>query len=380
LAAAARGRIAGGMILVRDIKEIAEYAASGRPPDVTFHQLAPAARSPVRPPLFLLGAGNAEMLWQVFGQIDTPAIGCYRIDDAALAPTGFAIKDGIAFHADAFIHPRHHVVAISDRLNAETLPVRHIDGALAVIYGPGHETWGHWLTDFLPRLWVLHAAGYDLARLRFVMPPDLRDFATPLLALCGLREEQFVVYDYWRELLHADRLLLPTGLRVENRLAPCFAQATAFWTARARANAGAAHGAFSSALYLSRSLVPPTRDLLNRTEIEAIARDFGLVAVRPETLSIAEQIGLFSGARLIVGEYGSALHNAVFAAPGAAVCALRGTSLHPSFVQSGIATALGQELGYVFGDTGGQDVRQAFVIPGGYFMRALEILKEAVLF
>jgi len=368
------------MILVRDIKEIAGHAASGRPPEVTFHPVAPAARSPVRPPLFLLGPANTELLWQIFGQIDTPAIGCYTIRDATLAPTGVAIKNGIAFHADAFIHPRHHVVAVSDRLNTETLKPRHVDGTLAVIYGPGHETWGHWLTDFLPRLWVLHAAGHDLATLHFVMPPDLRDFAWPLLALCGLRDEQFVIYDYWRELIHADCLLLPTGLRAENRLAPCFAQATAFWTGRARAAASAGPGAFGNALYVSRSAAPATRNLVNRNEIEAIARDFGLAPVRPETLSIGEQIGLFSFARTIVGEYGSALHNAVFAAPGAAVCALRGTSPHPSFVQSGIATALGQELGYVFGDTGGQDVRQSFSIAGGYFTRALDILKEAVLF
>jgi capsular polysaccharide biosynthesis protein len=226
----------------------------------------------------------------------------------------------------------------------------------------------------------LHAAGHDLARLHFVMPHDLRDFARPLLALCGLRPDQLVIYDYWRELIHADHLLLPTGLRAENRLAPCFAQATAFWTGRARVAAGAGPSAFGSELYLSRFSAPPTRDLVNRNEIEAMARHCGLAPVRPEMLSIGEQIGLFSGARLIVGEYGSALHNAVFAAPGAAVCALRGTSGHPSFVQSGIATALGQDLGYVFGDTGGQDVQQSFSIAGRYFVQAINILRQAVLF
>ena len=324
----------------------------------------------MRPPAFLLGPANATVLSEVFGQIDTPCVGCFAIADAFVAPTGIAIKDGVAFHAEAFLQPRHHVVTVCDRLNAENPPLRHISGKLAVIYGPAHETWGHWLTDFLPRLWVLQQAGHDLEDLQFLVPPDLRPFARTLLLLCGLREDQLVRYNYFSELVRADLLLMPTGLRAGNRLAPCFADATAFWTARVRRDAATDR----PRLYLSRAGAPQQRQMLNRDAVENVAREAGFEIVRPELLTIADQIRLFSGARMLAGEYGSALHNSVFAGPGAAVCGLRGTSRHPSFLQSGIATSLHQDAGYVFAATDGQDVDQRFKVDPALFRHALEIM------
>jgi capsular polysaccharide biosynthesis protein len=86
-------------------------------------------------------------------------------------------------------------------------------------------------------------------------------------------------------------------------------------------------------------------------------------------------MAVFRSAAMIVGEYGSALHNAVFSGPGAVVCALRGTARHPSLVQSGIATAMGQDLGYVFGSTDGTETQQAFCVAENSFTTALELLR-----
>jgi capsular polysaccharide biosynthesis protein len=361
------------MVLVRDIRDIAAHHASGRAPVFGYRAVAPAARSVVQPPAFLLGPANAEVLWDIFSQLETPAVGCYEIADALVAPTGVAIKEGVAFHAEAFIHPRHHVVAISDRVNAAGLPVRTVAGAVAVIYGPAHETWGHWLVDFMPRLWVLRTAGHDLARLRFLLPPDLLPFVHPLLAAAGIRAEQLETYAYWRELIRAELLLLPTGLRAGDRLAPCFADATAWWTAALRGT-GDAH----ARLFVSRGGAPQARQMANRERIEAMAREAGFTLIRPEGFSAAEQVPLFGGAEVIMGEYGSALHNSVFAAAGTLVCGLRGTSRHPSFVQAGIATALGQGHAYVFGDSGGQDVEQRYAVEPRAFGKALEIVASWV--
>jgi capsular polysaccharide biosynthesis protein len=357
------------MPLVRDIRDIAVHHASCRAPALEYQAVAPAARSAVAPPAFLLGPANAALLWDIFGQLETPAVGCYAIADALVAPTGVAIKDGVAFHADAFIHPRHHVVAISDRVNAAGLPERHVPGPLAVIYGPAHETWGHWLVDFMPRLWVLRAAGHDLAALRFLLPPDIRPFVHPLLAAAGLRPDQLETYAYWRELIRTDLLLLPTGLRAGDRLAPCFAAATAWWTQLLRAPTG-----IGARLFVSRTGAPQARQLANRAPIEAMARDAGFKLIRPEALTLQEQAAAFGGAEVIAGEYGSALHNSVFARADTLVVGLRGTSRHPSFVQCGIATALRQQHAYVFGDSGGQDVEQRYGVEPRVFAKAIEII------
>ncbi len=356
------------------VNDIALHAAEGDGPEIGFDRLVPAGCSPMRPPLFLLGEAGRADLAALFGQIATPEIGCYRLRDATIAPTGIGVIGDTAFCSDALAQPPAHVVAIIDRLNASHLPVRHLRGPVAVIDGPGHETWGHWLTDFLPRLAVLYETGWDLAALRFVVPWDLGDRARELLLACGIAEDQLIAYDFWREVLTTDRLLLPTLPRRGDRLSPYFAQATQFWLRRLLTRLRLPANPMASRLFLSRTGMAPQRRLENRAQIEQEAKRRGLTPVRPETLPLATQIALFRQARLLVGEYGSALHNSVFGGAGVAVGALRGTSAHPGYYQSGIATSLDQQAGYVFGDTSGQDVEQAFTIDPGAFHQAMDIL------
>ena len=361
------------MTLVRDIRDISIHQPTGAPPHLAFTEVAAPTRSPQHPPLFMLGPVSEIVLHDLAAAIDTPGVGCYTLPDAAIAPTGIPIKQGVAFHGDVFMHPRHLVVQVADRLNAETLPIREITGDVAAIIGPAHETYGHWLVDFLPRLWVLHAAGHDLAALRFIVPNDLAKFGFALLRLCGITERQLIIYDHWRELPVAERLLLPTTLRLGDRLAPCFAQATQYWLGRAGHEPAPAAQAGGGALYLSR--VGGKRNLVNRLAIEAIATEHGLAVMRPEKLSLSDQIDLFASADLIAGEYGSALHNTIFAGAGAAVCALRGTARHPSLVQSGLATALNQEVGFVFGGTEGREADQGFYVDETYFRLAIQLMQ-----
>jgi len=361
------------MTHIGEIRFIGAPPRSGTAQAAAYRAVAGAACVPMRPPPFVLGPAPAALLWDMFADIEAPAAGVYDIEDVTVAPTGIPIRNGIAFYGEQFMQPECHVAHLAARLNREDLPIRHVPGPLAVMCGPAHETWGHWLTDLMPCLWLLRAAGYDLATLRFLVPWDLRDFGAALLALCGIRAEQCVVYQYWQEIIRTDLLVLPTFMRAGNRFATCFAEATAWWTARARAAAGVT-AAGPSRLLLSRGNAPKQRTLENRATIEAAAADAGYMVVRPEEKTIAEQIALFAGARIIVGEYGSALHNSVFAPPGTLVCGLRGTSRHPSLVQTGIATALGQDAAYVLGDTEGQDIVQRFSIEPRAFARALRIL------
>jgi hypothetical protein len=97
---------------------------------------------------------------------------------------------------------------------------------------------------------------------------------------------------------------------------------------------------------------------LNRQAIEKIAADRGYALVRPETLSMVDQINMFSRAESIVGEYGSAL----------------ATAHHPGFLQSGLCQAMGQKIGYVFGAAGWHDVEQEFSIPEDDFKTALTLV------
>ena len=363
------------------VRDIGRHFAAGDAPRIGFSQLAPATRSAPPAPLFLFGPGNSVVLQELFHQPDVGEVGCYTLEDATLAPTGVAIKDGTAFTSRAFNHLPTYVGPIAQRLAQAGLPERHVSGKLAVVYGPGHHTYGHWLVDFLPRLWVLARTGHDIATLRYAMPPDLTAAAAELLARFGISESQMVPYRYWRESLRVETLLMPTGLRRENRVSALFAPATAFWTARllAAAPSGLTR---TPKLFLSRAYVAAERVMSNRAAIEAIARQRGFRVVAPETLTLPEQAAMFAGARIIAGEYGSALHGSVYAAPGAVTIGLRGTARHPSFMQSGIAAALGQRAGYVLGRTefaaGGGEIEQRFAIRTEDFERALDVAEAAL--
>jgi capsular polysaccharide biosynthesis protein len=362
------------MTLIRDIRDIATHTATKRAPRIAFQSVAPAGRTLARPPLFLLGPAPEAVLYDLAAQTETPEIGCYTLQDAQVAPTGIPIKHKVAFHSDAFLHPRHLAVAISDRLNAAPPPTRVIPGTVATICGPAHETYGHWLVDFLPRLWVLAQAGHDLDTLRFLVPADLTPIGFTLLQHCGIASDQLILYDHWHELPRVETLILPTGLRSGDRLAPCFAAATAFWIDRIRHHTPVPPTNTAGApLYLART--KGARRMLNRDRIESIAEDQGFTLIRAESLSIPAQIALFSGASVIAGEYGSALHNSVFAPPGTAICALRGTTRDPSLVQSGIATALSQNTGYVFGRTEGVGATQTFHVEEHLATLALALVR-----
>jgi capsular polysaccharide biosynthesis protein len=359
---------------ISTIIDIAEHFARAETPSIGFRKIADAVHTSAPTPLFLLGPANQVVHDEIFGQFGVGEVGCYAIEGGAVAPTGIAMKDGHAFTSPAFIHPPHHVGTVIRRLNDADLPVRRVAARLAVLYGPGHQTYGHWLVDFLPRLWVLFRCGYDIESLRFLVPKDLSDLSRRLLARVGIREEQLVRYAYWTEVVEADLLLMPTALRLGNRISPLFREATTFWTRRLL-EAGAARSPWGAKLMLSRGGVQQERTLVNRAVIEAIARERGYAIVRPETLSLIEQAAMFRDARCIAGEYGSALHGSVYAAAGAATCGLRGNFKHPSFIQSGVAAALGQHAGYVLGNAEGDEVTHRFSIEPADFERALEIME-----
>lgn len=244
---------------------------------------------------------------------------------------------------------------------------RKIAGDHVLITGPGYQIFGHWLVDFLPKLWVLNAAGYDPSALVYVVPDDCPAFGLELLRLCGIPDEQIVRIGQ-NEIL-AGRFLVPTTVHNGTR-GPCFAQAAKFL----RKRIGIPSTRTGDKLLLSRAKAPNTRAVGNREVIERIAMDAGLTVLSPETLPLVEQFRLIAGADLVVGEYGSALHSTLFAGPGLTVCALRGTGGHPGFVQTAIGRALCQPTGYLFCEREPGDAPEGFTVPVDGFRACLHAL------
>ena len=151
--------------------------------------------------------------------------------------------------------------------------------------------------------------------------------------------------------MQIDELVVASVLHNGVRVSPAMAEVARLLVGRIERTVGQLRpSTFGAKVFLSRKKAGG-RNLINREAIENIALESGFAIISPETLDITEQVILFKGAKYILGEYGSALHGSIFSNPGTVVCALRGSTLHPGFIQSGIGFALRQPTGYVFGQS-----------------------------
>ena len=310
-------------------------------PLVSFRLVEAAGRSPPPAPAFLFGATDAATARAIYGQIETPETGCYAIADAAVAPTGIALRDGVAFCGTQLNLPAEHVATIIARLNGTDLPDRFVPGPLVPLFGPAEEAYGQLLVDYLPRLWLLEQAGYTLSELRFLVPASLPARPRELLAHLGLQAEQFVHYAHWDEVIRSDLVVLPSVLRKHARLSAGFGAATQFWVRRVRGSLAVAAPETRMRVFVSGPG--------GGGRAEALAAGAGYSVIRPDEMGLAARVAAVGAASCIVGAYDARLHDSVFCAPGARVCGLLDGEYHAGFLQTGLGAALGLHTGYVFG-------------------------------
>lgn len=102
------------------------------------------------------------------------------------------------------------------------------------------------------------------------------------------------------------------------------------------------HTGCDKKIFVSRDKVKSNtnfRVLENSKEIEKIVKDYGYKVVYPESMAIEEQVALFANAEVVVGEFGSGLHNTIYSGIGTKVVSLNWINL----VQQSIGLNFGQE-------------------------------------
>ena len=347
---------------------------------ISYREFLPASRSALQPPAFIFGTLPAYLTPDLFSEHELGSVGCYKIKNGRVTSDGVVLRAGEAFWSLAWNHPDGLVQRLVDPtgVNRGALPVRRLAGQVTIIHGPGYNVFGHWLVDVLPRLYVLHRSGYDIDRLQFLLPADTPQFGFDFLRSIGIINIQIIRHNHNTELVEADEVLVPTILRLRSRLHPCFAEATKFWCDRFCAGAAITRPVSAERrIFISREHAASQRLVENRGQIQTMAQQSGYELLYPERLSLADQIQIFSQSARIVGEYGSGLHNCMFSPPGTQVCALRGTSHSPGFVQSSLAEVFGQQVGYVLAPTPEHSDDQRITIEPELFRRALDALDVA---
>jgi O-antigen biosynthesis protein WbqL len=223
-------------------------------------------------------------------------------------------------------------------------PTRRLDTAFALAHF--NLVYGHWLTEVFPKLFTIaRLAELGVSApilLPSTVPPHVRTVIADVLP-----RQAVETYDPEAgEQVRVERLLLPGMMQHDYVFHPELGRRLDSYV---RPRSGGRSG---RNLFISRGRLgdqPSFRRLENAREIEAVAARLGLEIVHPERLPWREQVALFGGARLIVGEYGSGLHGALFAPADARVVGLNWIA--PG-IQSHICNFRGQRIGYILDPDG----------------------------
>ena len=203
--------------------------------------------------------------------------------------------------------------------------------------------YGHWLLESMPKLLLLRAIAHRLPAFRIVLPRGLPDWVSSWIRFI-LPDSNLEIYNERAEYLQCDTLLMPTLLmHPEHFFHPALASLL-----DELCRSVSADTAGRRKLYVTRVELSRFRKLANQSEIEAIAVEEGLTLFTPETLSVAEQIQTFASADLIVGEFGSAMHSALFSPSNSKVFCLNWIN----GMQSRIAQLKTHAVGYLLPSDG----------------------------
>lgn len=261
--------------------------------------------------------------------------GLVWLDDALMA-------DPSILPVYALAELERHPEALIERPRA--LPIRRDPRPALAFHGWGVRVYGHFLIEMLPKLLLAKRFPNLFSGLLPVLDLQMPDWFRAILASqFGIGETEAIWFDSAREQLHLERgVLLPHLLRPGG-----FHPAARTLFADFAAITQEAPPASAERLFVARgeheNPAAPRRRLVNEAELaEIAASEFGFLRIHPEQLSFPRQIGFFAQAKIILGQTGSAMHNALFSPPGAVIGQIRFTAPDQSY----IAALNGQRIAY----------------------------------
>lgn len=268
----------------------------------------------------------------------SPAICVYFINDAeVMAGTNFIFKSNLVIHPDEFVpeievcpSETAKICSISPDYTGINFSSLHkaveIKQLSASLLGQCAGNYAHWLTEVLPKLAVLDSLdGYrDIPLIvdGWVHP----NFYESIDLLCSTKRELIKVGRWER--VNARSLL---GISSTSYIP---AESRKFIAHKKFINDEAMKFSFSKfsinlmkekilkkiptveptieKIFIRRESTFNGRNAINADELEKIALEFGYTVVEPGKMSFSAQVALFRGVKVIAGQIGAALSNAIF--------------------------------------------------------------------
>mgnify|MGYP000860316914 CR=1 FL=1 len=170
----------------------------------------------------------------------------------------------------------------------------------------------HWVAHTIPTLHVLSQAGRPV---RLVLPEHIHPWQVETLELFGLTSDAHIRLQQGRQ--YAFKALdYITFVNGSTDFAVSDLSRAAY--ARLREAAGAATKPAGRRLYIERGS-SANRHVPNEAELADGLEKLGFERIHPETLSLSEQIRLFSDAAMVMGMLGAGMANIAWCQPGTLV-------------------------------------------------------------
>ncbi|MCG4257203.1 glycosyltransferase 61 family protein [Acetobacter senegalensis] len=229
---------------------------------------------------------------------------------------GLYTREGYLIPQAAFFHQspsclKGQPISINPYI-AKAMPT--IDKAIFV--GHPHPQYGHFITEFISRLWAINRIRKNGEKLLVRSTMGLeelfsRAWAKEFLDLMGFSVDDFF---FPTQSVVIRNLIVPSPAFAEEGY--CNYQMAEFCHNigdRAVENLDFSKQIFNRNIYLSRSkILCGTIKLENEVELEHHLAERDFLIVHPEELSVSEQISLFRNGNVVSGAIGSAFHTSIF--------------------------------------------------------------------
>jgi capsular polysaccharide biosynthesis protein len=248
------------------------------------------------------------------------------------------IRGGMVWHDDAStvvcdqsgaVLPEH---TVGSAVHIQSLMSRYqplaVDGRAIVLGARGAHNFYHWITDIIPKFFILHAAGLELnSSDTYIVSRAAAGYARQLLAQFDVQPAQVIETESASPFIIAQELVVPY---LKNKMG----YGMGSWlpaNLKQQMNISGS-GRASRRLFINRKPgAAAGRTLRNSEAAEAFFRQRDFDIVYPETLSIAEQAQCFASAGVVAGVHGAGLANIVYCAPGTSVVEFYGAHIAPCY-------------------------------------------------
>lgn len=264
---------------------------------------------------------------RVIQDIPSGPVGVYGIDDVEVFGSHYVGRSGSHVFFDqmtpTYVPNFIKSGAFPDaKIGTKGLTSREIDYPVFMICSRQSHIYGHFILEMLPKLLFVD----DICRALRISPVIIVEDSTPSFVGRSIEiympHAKILKYKSKEEFLRVRKLIVPTTLGKNHTYHP----AMKGFVSRLR---DAALSGFhpdpalkreissSAGIFISRAKHRAakgwdSRFLTNEEDLLRFAKDMGLFVFEPQEFSYSDQVYIFSEASCIIGEFSSALHNAIF--------------------------------------------------------------------